>query len=247
MEWGKNMQATTWRKVWNWHLWLGVVVLMPLVFWLATALVFALWPIESIRGKDLSTGQHLTPVPLQGWMVPPREALEGATTVTLRSIANHPLALVHRGDETEVWDLTAQNRLGAVLPLTWAREAARVDFRGTYEEEAIYLFLRSNQGQRVAGDGPIAMNLPSEYAGPLPAYGFRLRGGMHLYVDAISGEVRARRRSIWRIYDFAFRLHSLEFLPDGAKRFLMMTSVGLSLVLSITGLAMAVKRLRRAT
>jgi uncharacterized iron-regulated membrane protein len=70
---------------------------------------------------------------------------------------------------------------------------------------------------------------------------------MHLYMDALSGEIRARRRSIWRIYDFAFRLHSLEFLSDGAKRTLMVAVVGLGLVLSTTGLAMAMKRLRRTT
>lgn len=239
------MQATTWRKVWNWHLWLGVVVLTPLAFWLATALIFAVWPIESIRGKDLSTGQILAPAPLQGWMTPPREALEGATSIILRSVENHPLALVHRGDETEVWDLTEKKRLGSVLPLPWAREAARRDFGGIYEEEAVYLFTRFGQGHRVEGKGQEAMDLSGEYAGPLPAYAFRLRGGMNLYVDALSGEIRARRRSIWRIYDFAFRLHSLEFLPDGAKRTLMMAVVSLGLVLSVTGLAMAMKRLRR--
>lgn len=180
-------------------------------------------------------------------MVPPHEALEGATSVALRSVENHPLALVHRGNETEVWDLSEQKLLGAVLPLPWAREAARRDFGGIYQEDAVYLFSQSGQGRRVAGNGPEVLALPGEYAGPLPAYSFRLRGGMHLYMDALSGEIRARRRSIWRIYDFAFRLHSLEFLSDGAKRILMVAVVGLGLVLSATGLAMAMKRMRRTT
>ncbi len=235
----------TWRKVWNWHLWLGVAVLAPLIFWLVTALIFALWPIEAIRGKNLSTGLNLAPALLQGEMSPPREALEGAISVTLRVVENHPLALVDRGNQTQVWNLSEKNLLGSVLPLAWAREAARRDFSGAYQEEAVYLFVRSGLGQRVAGLGPETLSLPREYAGPLPAYGFRLRdGGMHIYVDALTGEVRARRRNIWRIYDFAFQLHSLEFLPDGVKRASMMAVAGLGLLLSITGLAMAVKRLR---
>lgn len=236
-----------WRKIWNWHLWLGVIVLAPLVFWLGTALVFAIWPIETVRGKSLSTGQSRKPVPLHGWMSPPPEAMEGAISVALRIVEGHPVALVDRGDGTEVWELSEKKRLGPVIPLSWAREAARRDFGGTYEEESVYLFPRSGNGQRVAGSGPETLGLPDEYAGPRPVYGFRLRhGGMHLYVDALSGEVRARRRGIWRIYDFAFRLHSLEFLSDGTKRALMLGMVALGLVLSATGLAMAVKRLRRA-
>ena len=241
-----NVQAATWRMIWNWHLWLGITVLVPLIFWLGTALFFSIWPIESVRGKSLSTGQNPPHVQLQGWMSPPSGVLEGATVVSLRMVEGHGVALVERGDGTQVWDLSTSQNLGSVLPLSWARLAARRDFGGTYEEEAVYLFMRLGPGQRVAGAGPATLDLPGEYAGPLPVYAFHLRqGGMHLYVDALSGDVRARRRDIWRIYDLAFRLHSLEFLSDGIKRALMMGVIALSLGLIGTGLSMAVKRLRR--
>lgn len=242
------MQAVNWRKIWNWHLWLGVVVLVPLVFWLGTALVFALWPIETVRGQSLSTGRHRSPAPLHAWMAPPPESLEGASVVTLREVEGHPVAVVDRERSTEVWDLIEKKQLGSTIPLAWAREAGCRDFAGPFEEEAVYLFPRSGSGRRVAGTGPEEMKLPNEYAGPLPVYGFRLRsGGMHLYVDACTGEVRARRRALWRVYDFAFALHSLEFLSDGPKRALMMGVVLTGLVLSCTGLAMALKRLRRTS
>lgn len=247
VDWETSVQATTWRKIWNWHLWLGVAVLVPLLFWLGTALVFALWPIESIRGKNLSTGQSRPPVPLQSWMSPPPNALEGAISVSLRILEGHPVAMVERGEGTEVWDLAEKRSLGTVLPLAWARQAAGRDFGGTYEEEAVYLFMRSGPGQRAAGVGPDTLKLPGEYSGPLPVYAFHLRhAGMHLYVDALSGDIRARRRDIWRFYDLAFRLHSLEFLSDGVKRALMMAVIALGLGLIGTGLSLAVKRLRRA-
>lgn len=240
------MGIANWRRIWEWHLWLGVSFLVPLVFWLGTALVFVLWPIETVRGKSLSSGRGLPPTTLQSWMTPPPAALEGAMGVVLKNVEGHPVALVDRGAGTEVWDLGEKKHLGPVLPLDWARGAARRDIRGAYDEEAVYLFLRSGPGQRVAGNGPTTLSLASEYAGPRPAYAFHLRNAsLHLYVDALTGEVRARRRGIWRFYDLAFRLHSLEFLPDGSKRILMMGVIALGFVLSITGLAMAVKRLRR--
>ena len=235
-----------WRKVWKWHLWMGVTLLVPLLFWLSTALIFTLWPIDSVRGKSLSSGRSMPPIQLKSWMSPPPEALEGALAVTLKIVEGHPVAVVDKGAETAVWDLSERKRLGPVLPLAWAREVVRRDFGGTYDEEAAYLFMRTGAGQRVAGAGPATLDLASEYAGPRPVYAFYLReASMHLYVDALTGELKARRRGIWRFYDLAFRLHSLEFLPDGSKRTLMMGVIVLGFVLSVTGLAMAVKRLRK--
>lgn len=239
------MQATTWRKVWTWHLWLGISFLAPMVFWFGTALVFALWPIETVRGRSLSTGRITEPVKLQPGMQIPSKALDGAHQVVLKVVEGHPVALVDRGTSTEVWDLAGQRSVGSALPLDWAREIARRDFNGAFVEEAVYLFPRSGPGRRIAGKGPAILEFPAEYGGPRPAYAFHLRGAaMHLYVDALSGEVRARRRGLWRAYDFAFRLHSLEFIPDGAKRALMAVVLSLGFVLSVTGLMMAVKRLR---
>lgn len=239
------MKATTWRKVWAWHLWIGVAFLAPMVFWLGTALVFALWPIEIVRGKSLSTGRSAEPIRLQPGMVPPPEALDGALQVIMRSVEGRLVALVDRGTSTEVWDLRGPRNLGPSLPLEWVRDIARRDFGGEFEEEAVYLYPRTGLGRRVAGRGPDVLELPGEYSGPRPAYAFHLReASMHLYVDALSGDVRARRRGHWRTYDFAFRLHSLEFISDGAKRSVMIAVLAIGFVLSITGLMMAVKRLR---
>ena len=240
------MQATTWRKVWTWHLWLGISFLAPIVFWLGTALVFALWPIETVRGRTLSTGQNAEPARLQSGMEIPSKALEGAHQVVVKVVEGHPVALADRGTGTEVWDLAGQRSLGSVLPLDWARDIARRDFKGPFAEEAVYLFPRSGSGQRIAGKGPATIELPGEYGGPRPVYAFHLQGAaMHLYIDALSGEVRARRRGLWRAYDLAFRLHSLDFFPDGAKRALMIAVLSVGFVLSVTGLGMSVKRLRR--
>jgi hypothetical protein len=240
------MSWVTWKKIWNWHLWLGISVLAPLVFWLGTAMVFALWPIETVRGKSLSTGQSRPPEVFKRGMSLPPEAVEGALHVALKVVEGHPIAMVDRGAATEVWDLSEKRSLGPVLPLAWVREVARRDFKGSADEEAVYLFMRTGPGQRIAGNGPVTLDLASEYAGPRPVYAFHLRkASMHLYVDALTGDLRARRRGFWRFYDLAFRLHSLEFLPDGMKRLLMTAVIALGLVLSVTGLAMAVKRLRR--
>lgn len=209
-------------------------------------MTFAIWPIRTVRGVASSTGQAAPVHGLRGWMLPPPEKIEGARSVTLRHVEGHPVAVLDRGVATEVWGLEARQSLGPVLPLPWAREAARRDFSRGYEEEAVFLFPRSGPGVRMAGQGPDSLALPSEYTGPLPVYAFHLRpGATHLYVDALGGELRARRAGIWRIYDFAFRLHSVEFVGDSTKRAVIAVIVALWLALSGTGLIMALRKLRR--
>jgi len=242
----KTGKVSIWRRVWTWHLWLGLATMMPLVYWMGTALVFAIWPITTVRGVVSSTGQVAPVRSLQGWMLPPPEKLEGARSALLRHVEGHPVAVLDHGATTEIWDLGARQSLGPVLPLSWTREAARRDFSRRYEEEAVYLFPRSGPGARVAGKGPDSLPLPSEYSGPLPAYAFHFRpGATRLYVDALSGELRARRTGIWRIYDLAFRLHSFEFVGDMTKRAVLVVTVTLWLVLGGTGFAMAFRKLGR--
>lgn len=225
-----------------WHRRLGYAILLPLPFWMGTALVFALWPIRTVRGTAASTGRT-PPVPgLEAWMLPPAERIAGARTVVLRHAEGHPVAVIERAEGTEVWDLPSGRSLGPVLPLAWAREAAQRDFAGPYEEEAVYLFPRSGPGQRVAGSGPARLAPPEEYGGPRPAYAFHLRAGRtRLYVDALGGEVRARRNAIWRFYDLAFRLHSFEFTGDGAKRAVLGAVALLWFALGATGLLLAAR------
>lgn len=214
---------------------------------MGSALVFILWPIRTVRGAAASTGLTAPASTLQGWMVPPPDRIAGARSVTLRHAEGHPVAILDRGDTTEIWDLAAQRSLGPSLPLPWARMAAQRDFSGPYEETAVYLFPRTGPGNLVAGTGASSLLPPEEYPGPRPAYAFHLRpGATRLYVDALGGEIRARRNGIWRAYDFAFRLHSFEFTNDGTKRLVLAAVLGLWLLLGTTGLLMAARKWRRS-
>lgn len=236
------------RRLWSWHRWLGVGLLLPLLWWTGTALVFALRPIEEIRGRTWSTGARPEATRLRAGALPSPASLN-ALTVTARVVEGVELLVVERGpdQEPELLELTTGRSLGGALPLEAARAIARRDFRGSFEVEAAWLYPRAGAGRRVLGDGPETRPLPSEYAGPRPVYAFELRGqpGMHLYVDALDGEIRARRTAWWRFYDGAFQLHALDFLPDGAKRVALAAVVACWLALGVTGVRLAAAWWRR--
>lgn len=240
------MKGATIRLVWRWHLWMGVALLLPLLWWTGTALIFSLWPIEAVRGNTLAKHSKPQEVRLRADHQPPAHLLPGARSLRVVPLMGRALALVDRGAETEVWDIEANRTLGPVIPLTWALEIAARDVAVAAEPCAIYLVPRAGNAIRVAGEGPDQLEPPAEYAGPRPAYALHYpgRAGVHLYVDALDGQVRARRRAIWRFYDLAFRLHSFEFTGDGLKRGVLLAVCALWLALGVTGAIMAWRRLR---
>lgn len=242
------MLAPPSRSTWTWHRRLGLAILLPLAWWTGTALVFALRPIDEVRGRTWSTGRTVEPAPLDPGRLPAAGALAGATAVAIRRVEGRQVAVLERGAAgPEVLDLETGASLGGAIPAAWAEAAARRDFAGPFEAEAIYLVPRDGPARRVAGAGPAELPPPEEYAGPRPAYAVHVRGplGMRLYVDALDGTVRSRRTSTWRLYDLAFQLHALDFLPDAGKRALMALVVAGWLALGVTGSRLALAWLRR--
>jgi len=63
------------RRLWTWHRWLGLSLLLPLLWWTATALVFVLRPIEEVRGRTWSSGRKAEPVVLAPGLLPAPAAL----------------------------------------------------------------------------------------------------------------------------------------------------------------------------
>jgi len=237
------------RRLWNGHLWLGIGLLLPLLWWTGTAVVFVIWPIDQVRGRTLSTGHRETPVPLKAGMLPPPHLVEGARKVSIQTVEGHPIAVVHRVDGPTVWDLEEQRSLGSAIPMDWALAAAKRDFQGDFLPRAILFYEADGKGVALKGGGESAPSAPAEYPGPFPAYAFHLERGpsLHLYVDGLSGEVKARRSGVWRFYDWCFRLHSLDIAGDGTKRGTILAISGLWFALGITGSAMAWRKLRRRT
>lgn len=236
-----------WRKVWSWHLWLGVGLVVPLLWWMGTALVFIAWPMEVVRGGHLVTGDGAAADPLPPGLPIPASLVEGAQSLIVRRVEGHIVAVARRKAGPQVWDLERGEALGSVLPLAWVEQGARRHFKGPFTLEAVYLYGPDGTGKRMSGAGPEAVPVPAEFAGPFPAYSFHLASGpsAHLYMDALTGEARQRRTAIWRVYDLAFRLHSLDFAPESVRRILM-ALIGLSgLLTTATGASMAWKRLRK--
>jgi hypothetical protein len=208
--------------------------------------MFVLWPMDVVRGRHLAGPRAPAPAELPLSLALPPELLEGSRSLTLRRIEGHLAAVAQGPGGTRVWDLDQGGPAGPVMPLAWAEAVAQHEMPGAVPS-AVLLHDAEGRGQVLAGRAAGSLGEPSDYAGPFPAYAFHYQQGpsLHLYVDALTGEVRQRRTAVWRAYDLAFRLHSLDMVPEGLRRGLMASVVLSGLAAVGTGLLLAWKRLRR--
>ncbi len=209
------------------HKWIGLVVGVQVVVWMLSGAVMSLFPIETVRGENNIA--HQEPVLLDGLgpLVPHDTAIAAAggnaVTATLTTVGGAPVYEV-KNDKGETALVDA--RSGAVMspiPEALARRIAEADFVG--DAPAL-------SAELVTGEG-------GDYRGRLPAW--RVQFGdddaTRIYVAANDGRVSARRNGTWRIYDFFWMLHIMDYetREDFNTPLLVIASL-LGLAVAITGI-----------
>ena len=220
-----------WAKV---HKWLALLMAIQILFWFASGLFFAWFPIEKVRSEHARAEQAAAPVPLDeaaaGLARLRAAGLVQAETVEIRRVAGRSAALVgtHAGRPI-LYDLATARRLSPI-PLTVAARIAEADHAGE---------LRAARVTRISAND-------SEYRGPLPAWrvDFEDGEGRAIYVAADTGAVTARRSTLWRTYDFLWGLHIMDW--GGHENFntwLLVVATALALIMSVAGIVLLPSRL----
>ena len=180
----------------RWHMWLGWLVIVPMLFWTVSGFVMVARPNAEVRGTDLL--REPAPLVLATPAIAP--ALSGlpVAKVTLEPRAPGPRwVIVLSGKPAR--SRMADPATGRLLPPYGAVEAQRE------------VLSRYTGSSRIAAVTRVdANNPPIELRRPLDAWQVRMDDGTHFYVDAGSGEIVARRTRFWRLYDFMWGLHILD-------------------------------------
>ena len=223
--------AGFWAKV---HKWLALLMALQILFWFASGLFFAWFPIERVRSEQAKAEQVGAPVPLDeaaaGLARLRGAGVPGAETVEVRRLLGRPVALMraHEGPPV-LYDLADGRRLSPV-PMTLAAQIAEADQVGD---------LRAARVSRVTGE-------TTEYRGALPAWrvDFEDGEGRAIYVAADTGQVTARRSTLWRTYDFLWGLHIMDWRGhEDFNSWLLIIATFLGLVVVLSGIIMLPSRL----
>ncbi|MED5550169.1 MAG: PepSY domain-containing protein [Pseudomonadota bacterium] len=219
------------------HKWLALAVGIQIVLWVMGGVVMSVIPIERVRGEHNIAPTVDQPLRLDG-LIPPDAAVlasgpgDDIRSVTLGTRLDRPVYDVVRLDGArDLVDARSGERL-TPIDRDMARVVARRDYAGDADIASVEYFETPTGEYRRAG--------------PAWRISFADGEGTRLYVDPQTGLVSARRNDAWRVYDFFWMLHIMDYKSrENFNNPLLITAAGLALVTVLAGLVLLVLRLQR--
>jgi hypothetical protein len=182
------------RTLAKWHIWLGWLVGVPIVMWLATGLLMVARPIEAVRGDHLRRTLPPAPLVLPGSAIASPEAELQDMRVVMQQGRAVAILTTLKGETRRVDFSTG----AALAPLGAAEARALVAARivGGDKAERVTLFP--------------AERTPFDFRRPLAVWQVALADGTNVYVGRDTGEIEAVRTRWWRAFDLAWGLHIMD-------------------------------------
>lgn len=181
------------------HKWLALFVGIQAAIWAATGMYMVAVHIDYIHGDHLVRTPTAPSTNLAS-LVPPSQILArqpGATEIKLQSFLGRPVWKVATGDGAFLIDAADGQRLPEVTE-TQAREIASRIYTG--EPKIV--------SSRLLTQAPIEMQTRKP-----PYWRIEFEGWNQptLYISPTTGELVTRRHNLWRIFDFAWMLHIMDY------------------------------------
>lgn len=208
----------------NLHKWLGLFVGLQLLIWLVSGLYMVIVDIDFIHGDPLVRNMQqpvAIPDATQISIASLRSSYPDATRIELKPVMGKPFYTVTTASDHYLIQPTS----GAVIsPLNEkaARDIATFHFNG---EDRI------RNARLISSEPPTEIQTRSL---PLWQVNFDDRFSTSFYIDPYSGSLVTRRHQYWRIFDFLWMLHIMDYEERTDAHNLLLKSA------EIAGLAFAI-------
>jgi uncharacterized iron-regulated membrane protein len=224
------------------HRWFALVVGLQLLIWSTSGFIFSILDLDNVHGDLDRVSQIATPLNLNEVTLSPSQAIQASNapvapiSVTLREyngrigyeIVSHELKdnKIINDEITgprEVPIALVDALTGAVqlrISESEARQIALADFKGETTVASV---------EFLEGDPP------SEYrGGRMPVYRVTLEHSkqIHVYICPVMGRVLLRRNKVWRIFDFFWMLHIMDYNGRDNFNHLLLQSMSLLAILT---------------
>jgi uncharacterized iron-regulated membrane protein len=180
------------------HKWLGLFIGLQVVIWSLSGLYMTIVHIDTIHGDHLVRHQPSASVDASGLLDPlSLAAANEADNVRLAWVRNNP-AYVLKAKAREL-----------VVDATTGRPVAQVS-----EAEIKAIAKATYTGTEAIASAKLITEIPAEIRGrkpPLWRVEFRHWNQPTLYFSPTTGELLTRRHELWRIFDFVWMLHIMDY------------------------------------
>ncbi len=210
------------------HLWSGVVLGFQVLLWMLSGVVMSWYHIDLVRGDKSAPAPAVIELGVEDYVPVQRiiSKTEGAHEIELRQFLGRPVYEVRSAAGAQIFDALNGERLSPIGEHQ-ARVVAQNGFAG--EAELVRIVLIEDPGTEMRGIGPR----------PVWRAVFNDRLNTRIYVSPTTGEILRRRNDVWRLYDFFWMLHIMDY--DERNDFnnpLLRIASAAGLLFAISGLAM---------
>ncbi len=219
------------------HKWIGLIIGIQILLWISGGFIMSFFPIEKVRGEhNVREAEALAITPDRlGVTIP--FVLEQLELTSVRDVRIRPVLdrLVYEIRPLDGAPIIVDAKNGEILsPIgkEMAETIAKQDFSGDGALTSISLLDKGN----------------AEYRGPVPVWRveFNDSDNTHLYVSPDLGRIVARRNGTWRLYDFFWMLHIMDYQErENFNNKLVVSAAAIAFIFVITGFMMLFFRLRK--
>ncbi len=220
-----------WR---TFHLWLSLLLSLQLLAWFGSGLVMSVLPIEEVRGEHLRA-----PVPAMEWP----QALLSPAELSQQSGLNTGLISLKQRGSAPVYQLEQKGHHHYFNAVTGS------PLQALSEPELRLLAQQGYQGVGSLKAATLLTELPLEARGlksPVWQVQFADVDNTVFYLDPMLGQVLRVRTDNWRVFDFVWMLHIMDYEErDDFNHGLLIASSALALLFTLSGFVLLVLTLRR--
>ncbi|MEM6584972.1 MAG: hypothetical protein AAF692_04395 [Pseudomonadota bacterium] len=183
------------RTLAQWHIWLGWLVGVPIVMWLASGLFMTLKPLPEVRGEHLRLDSEApAALVIEGSALADKDAQLKEMRVVMQEGSAVAILTTLDGVTSRVDFAT-----GEPIPALSAQEASALVARSIIGGDAVESVTFYN-----------ADEVPFDFRRAVPVWRVALEDGTYIYVGRDTGAIEAVRTRWWRWFDFAWGLHIMD-------------------------------------
>jgi Na+-transporting NADH:ubiquinone oxidoreductase subunit F len=206
------------------HKWVGLIIALQFVMWTGSGLTMSLLDHERVEGKHHQTSHAHEPPKWPSGTLAPAQILAAAKTpvqmIDATWLRERPVYRLT--NKAAVWLVDARDGAPARVDAAVASAIAAADYRGDGRPSRPELLSKANLEAR-------------GHSGPIWRVPFNDTDATTLYVSAQDGRILERRNDTWRVFDFVWMLHIMDY--TGRENFnnplvIMAASGGLWIALS---------------
>ena len=215
------------------HKWLALVIGAQLLIWFASGAIMSFLPIDKVRGEHLVDRETIVAIPGGAVFADPQRIVAQAgapvEAMTWRMLDGRPIAEVATKRGIKLFDAVT----GRPVPPVDSKLATRI-------AEAAW-----KSAKKPKAEASLVKQESPEYRAALPAWriAFADPDNTSIFVAADTGRITAVRTGTWRLYDFFWSLHIMDWKNhENFNSWWLLTFAVGGLLLGLAGTALLVMR-----